>query len=208
MGIAGRCGAWRSGSGGGRTEEWGGTFESRLNCQRKWRSGSDFQAENGLNPGSETWRADFLEDLRRRRPSVEREAKLVLGHLGLHEDQPDQLPPLIGRELRVDVFEAVQGGEDDLRSSAVLRSWSCLLRVLPASGQVYAPASPPFHAMRSRVTSPGGDGGASWSFCGSVMRGSAAHFRITGWEHFTRPERAGIAEAAVRASAGNHPGRL
>jgi len=54
MGIAGRRGAWRSGSGGGRTEEWGGTFESRLNCQRKWRSGSDFQAENGLNPGSET----------------------------------------------------------------------------------------------------------------------------------------------------------
>src|SRR5450759_2822901 len=44
-------------------------------------------------------------------------------------------------------------------------------------------ASPPFHAMRSRVTSPGGDGGASWGLFGSVMRGSGAHFRISGRRH-------------------------
>src|SRR5664279_699323 len=37
--------------------------------------------------------------------------------------------------------------------------------------------------MRRRVTSPGGDGEESWGLFGSVMRGSGAHFRITGRGH-------------------------
>src|ERR1035437_616916 len=64
--------------------------------------------------GPRSRRADFLKDLRCRGPSVEREAQLVLGHFGLQEDQPDQFPPLIRRELRVDVLEAAQRREDDL----------------------------------------------------------------------------------------------
>src|ERR1035437_7400726 len=63
--------------------------------------------------GPRSRRADFLKDLWCRGPSVEREAKLVLGHFGLQEDQPDQFPPLIRRELRVDVLEPVQRGEND-----------------------------------------------------------------------------------------------
>jgi hypothetical protein len=97
----------------------GAENELRLRSQNRERSSPRRRGAEPLEwlsapgtPGSR--RADFLKDPWCRGPSVEREAQLGLGHFGLQKHQPDQIPPLVRRQLRVDFLEPAKRGEDGL----------------------------------------------------------------------------------------------